>query len=137
MTKVLHTKLSVKTTDDVVVIDITEIIRDWMQSKDISDGILTISSVHTTAGVTINEGESRLMEDIGMHLSKLVPEGAGYQHDKVDNNAHAHIAATLIGSSVTLSVVSKSLDLGTWQRVLFVEFDGPRSRTIRCSFVGV
>jgi len=137
MTKVLHTKLSVKTTDDVEVIDITEIIRNWIQSEGFSDGILTISSLHTTAGVTINEGENRLMEDIGMHLSKLVPEGAGYQHDKVDNNAHAHIAATLIGSSVTLSVESKSLGLGTWQRVLFVEFDGPRSRTIRCSFVGV
>ena len=137
MTKVLHTKLSVKTTDHVEVIDITEMIRNWIQSEGFSDGILTISSAHTTAGITINEGESRLMEDIGMHLSKLVPEGAGYQHDKVDNNAHAHIAATLIGSSAILSVVSKSLDLGTWQRVLFVEFDGPRSRTIRCSFVGV
>jgi len=112
-------------------------IRNWIRSEGFSDGILTVSSVHTTAGVTINEGENRLMEDIGMHLSKLVPEGAGYQHDMVDNNAHAHIAATLIGSSATLSVVSASLDLGTWQRVLFVEFDGPRSRTIRCSFVGV
>ncbi len=137
MTKVLHTKLSVKTTADVEVIDITEMIRNWIQSEGFSDGILTISSAHTTAGITINEGESRLMEDIGMHLSKLVPKGAGYQHDQVDNNAHAHIAATLIGSSATLSVESKSLDLGTWQRVLFVEFDGPRSRTIRCSFVGV
>ena len=137
MTKVLHTKLSVKSTAHVEVIDITEMIRKWIQSEGFSDGILTISSLHTTAGVTINEGESRLMEDIGMHLSKLVPEGAGYHHDKVDNNAHAHIAATLIGSSATLSVVSKSLDLGTWQRVLFVEFDGPRSRSIRCSFVGV
>ena len=120
MTKVSHTKLSVKTTDDIEVIDITEIIRNWIQSEGFSDGILTISSLHTTAGVTINEGENRLMEDIGMHLSKLVPEGAGYQHDKVDNNAHAHIAATLIGSSATLSVESKSLGLGTWQRVLSV-----------------
>ncbi len=136
MTKVLHTKLSVKTTDHVEVIDVTEMIREWIRSEGFSDGILTISSVHTTAGVTINEGESRLMEDIGMHLSKLVPEGAGYQHDRVDNNAHAHIAATLIGFSATLSVESKSLGLGTWQCVLFVEFDGPRSRTIRCSFVG-
>ena len=137
MTKVLHTKLSVKTTAHVEVIDITEMIRNWIQSEGFSDGILTMSSLHTTAGVTINEGESRLMEDIATHLSKLVPEGAGYQHDLVDNNAHAHIAATLIGSSATLSVESKSLGLGTWQRVLFVEFDGPRSRTIRCSFVGV
>ncbi len=107
MTKVLHTKLSVKTTTDVEVIDITEMIRNWIRSEGFLDGILTISSVHTTAGVTINEGENRLMEDIGMHLSKLVPEGAGYQHDKVDNNAHAHIAATLISSPVVM--VSQTL----------------------------
>ena len=112
------------------------VVQDLCQNNQISDGILALSSEHTTAGITINEGEGRLMEDIGRHLLKLVPEGAGYQHDKIDHNAHAHIAATLIGASVTLSITSSSLGLGTWQRILFVEFDGPRRRKVRCSFVG-
>ncbi len=136
MTSVQHGELSVNTTRNIQVIDITEIVRDWAQKQQLKDGILSVSSVHTTAGVTINEGESRLMEDIGDHLVKLVPKGAGYQHDRVDNNAHAHIAATLIGPSVTLPLISGSLGLGTWQRVLFVEFDGPRRRTVTCTFIG-
>ena len=137
MTKVLHTKFSVTTTKRVEVIDITEMIRNWVKNEEVTDGILTISSVHTTAGITINEGEHGLMEDIGTHLSKLVPRGAGYQHDRIDNNAHAHIAATLISSSTILSVESEFLGLGTWQRILFVEFDGPRSRTVTCTSVGI
>jgi len=136
MTFVVHGELSVKTSRNTEVIDITNLVRNWIESKEIKDGILAISSEHTTAGVTINEGENRLMEDIGNHLKKLVPEGAGYQHDKVDNNAHAHIATTLIGASCTLSILSGSLGLGTWQRILFVEFDGPRQRRVRCAFIG-
>jgi secondary thiamine-phosphate synthase enzyme len=136
MTLVHHGQLSVKTARNTEVIDITGLIRDWVQKQEIKDGILTVSSMHTTAGVTINEGENRLMQDIGDQLLKLVPRGAGYQHDRVDNNAHAHIAATLIGPSVTLSILSGSLGLGTWQRVLFVECDGPRQRTVRCTIIG-
>lgn len=136
MTSVQHGNLSVKTTHDIEVIDITDLIRNWVQKQEIKDGILTVSSMHTTAGVTINEGENRLMHDIGDQLLKLVPRGAGYQHDRVDNNAHAHIAATLIGPSVTLSVLSGSLGLGTWQRVLFVECDGPRQRSVGCTLMG-
>ena len=136
MTTVHHGELSVKTARKVEVIDISNLVRDWVQKQEVRDGILTVSSMHTTAGITINEGESRLMQDIGEHLLKLVPRGAGYQHDRIDNNAHAHIASTLIGPSVNLSIQSGTLGLGTWQRVLFVEFDGPRRRTVRCTLVG-
>lgn len=136
MIPVKHGKITVPTTSSVEVIDITGNVLDWVKSNKLVDGLLVISSMHTTAGITINEGEKRLMEDIGTHLTKLVPEGAGYQHDRVDNNAHAHISATLIGSSVTVSIISGSLGFGTWQRILFVEFDGPRRRTVQCSFVG-
>ncbi|MBW1947271.1 MAG: YjbQ family protein, partial [Deltaproteobacteria bacterium] len=58
------------------------------------------------------------------------PPLAGYQHDRIDNNADAHLKAIILGSSETIPVTGGELVLGTWQRIFFVELDGPRQRTV-------
>ncbi|MGM0687207.1 MAG: secondary thiamine-phosphate synthase enzyme YjbQ [Promethearchaeati archaeon] len=126
----------ITTERSIQVKDVTGSIHQWLRDNDAEEGILTISSSHTTAGLTINEAESGLMSDIENHLEKLVPRNQGYEHDRVDNNAHGHIMTLLIGSTESVPVKSGKLVLGTWQRVLFVECDGPRSRFISLAFVG-
>jgi secondary thiamine-phosphate synthase enzyme len=71
-----------------------------------------------------------LINDILNLLQRIVPTGAGYQHDRGDGNAHAHLQATLLGNSVIIPVEMRRLALGTWQRILFFELDGPRRRNI-------
>jgi secondary thiamine-phosphate synthase enzyme len=79
--------------------------------------------------VTVNEGESRLRSDFERALDELIPD-KGWHHDEIDDNADSHLRAMLVGPSVTVPVENGSLDLGTWQSVLFVECDGPRTRTV-------
>ncbi|SEH37490.1 secondary thiamine-phosphate synthase enzyme [Halopenitus malekzadehii] len=93
------------------------------------DGLVTVFVRHTTAGVVVNEPESRLLEDFETFLEDLVPD-EGWQHDRLDGNADAHLRATLLGESVTVPVSAGELDLGRWQAVLLVECDGPRTRSI-------
>lgn len=68
-------------------------------------------------------------------MNTLVPKGKGYQHDQIDNNAHAHLRSVLLGSSVTIPIENGSLALGTWQSIFFVECDGPRRREVCVSIL--
>ncbi|MEF8780650.1 MAG: secondary thiamine-phosphate synthase enzyme YjbQ [Haloferacaceae archaeon] len=94
-----------------------------------ADGVATVFVRHTTAGVVVNEPESGLLGDVESFLSELVPD-EGWSHDRIDDNADAHLRAMLLGESVTVPVRDGELALGTWQAVLLVECDGPRSRTV-------
>ncbi|MHA1311179.1 MAG: secondary thiamine-phosphate synthase enzyme YjbQ [Candidatus Helarchaeota archaeon] len=123
-------KLQIKTNKSIELIDITQKINDFIRESDIKNGFLLVYTKHTTTGIIINENEGRLLEDIKNTLQKLVPRGIGYKHDQIDNNAHSHILATLIGNSISIPIINSSLALGTWQSILFVELDGPRNRTI-------
>ncbi len=95
-----------------------------------SEGICLINTRHTTAGIIINENEGGLKEDILDLLNKLVPTGAGYKHDRIDDNADSHLRTVLLGASEALPILEGKLELGTWQRIFFAEMDGPRSRTV-------
>ncbi len=109
------------------IVDITDRVREVVRGK---SGLAVVYSLHTTTAVTVNEGETGLMEDIISRLSELVPYSAGYRHDRIDSNADAHIKASIIGNSVIVPVSNGELLLGTWQRILFIEFDGPRRRRV-------
>lgn len=98
-------------------------------------GLCLVYSMHTTTGLIVNEADGALIEDILDILEKIVPKGAGYQHDRSDGNAHAHLRATLIGNSAIVPVQAGRLALGTWQRILFVELDGPRKRNVFIQFI--
>ncbi|WP_372883579.1 secondary thiamine-phosphate synthase enzyme YjbQ [Pyrococcus kukulkanii] len=120
----------ITTSKEVEIIDITEKVREIVRKSGVEDGIVVVFTRHTTAGIIINENESGLISDLEKTLEKLIPKGAGYSHDRIDNNAHSHLRAIILGSSVVIPVENGRLALGTWQSVLFVELDGPRTREI-------
>jgi secondary thiamine-phosphate synthase enzyme len=86
--------------------------------------------------VVINENESGLIEDFKLALEKVIPQGAGYQHDRIDNNADSHIRGFLLGGSQTIPVENSKMMLGTWQSIFFVELDGPRHRNLQVTILG-
>ncbi|WP_396612898.1 secondary thiamine-phosphate synthase enzyme YjbQ [Haloferax sp. S1W] len=108
-------------------IDITQQVSDALPAD--ADGVCTVFSRHTTAGVCVNEAESRLLGDIETMLADSVPDD-GWDHDALDGNADSHLRALLVGNGVSIPVVDGDVDLGRWQSVLLVECDGPRTRTV-------
>jgi secondary thiamine-phosphate synthase enzyme len=121
--------LNVKTQSRIDMVDITPSVQREVSAAGVTDGICVVYVPHTTAGVTINEGaDPAVCQDILKKLNDLVPPNAGYRHS--EGNADSHIKASLTGSSVTVLVERGRLVLGTWQKIFFCEFDGPRSRRV-------
>ncbi|NPA86498.1 MAG: YjbQ family protein [Candidatus Diapherotrites archaeon] len=129
--------LTVSTRKRVDVLDITESARLFVEEIGAEAGLLNVFVPHTTAGVILNEAEAGLLEDLKELLERLVPELHPYAHNKIDNNAHAHLRTILLGSSVVIPVEAGRLSLGTWQRILLIESDGPRSRHVILTYVGL
>lgn len=125
------------TSQRVEIQDITQKVKTVLDNSGIRDGLLNVYSPHSTSGVVINENESGLVNDFKMALEQLVPEGAGYQHDIIDNNADSHIRGFLTGGSETIPVEKGRMMLGTWQSIFFVELDGPRNRRLIITIMGV
>ncbi|MHC1579805.1 MAG: secondary thiamine-phosphate synthase enzyme YjbQ [Candidatus Alkanophagales archaeon] len=134
--KVFVEEVRVRSEKPVDLLDITEEVSSVVRRSGVRDGVAIVFTRHTTAAVAINENESRLKQDVLSVLQKLVPRGAGYKHDEIDDNAHAHIQALLLGASESVPVSGGRLQLGTWQRVFFVELDGPRSRRLTVQVIG-
>lgn len=109
------------------VVDVTAQVEDAIPAD--AEGVATVFVQHTTAGVVVNEAESRLLQDIESFVSGLA-EDSGWQHDQIDDNADSHLRALLLGESVQVPVSDGRLDTGTWQSILLVECDGPRQRTV-------
>lgn len=118
---------TVETDGRCSVADVTPQIREGL--PDDAAGTATVFVEHTTAGIAVNEAESRLLADFEDALTDLVPDD-GWAHDEIDDNADSHVWALLVGASETIPVVDGDLRLGTWQSVLLVECDGPRTRTV-------
>ncbi|NPV61696.1 MAG: YjbQ family protein [Methanotrichaceae archaeon] len=127
--------IEINTAKRVEVIDITLPIEKALEKNDREDGLCLVFSLHTTTAVIINEAESGVMQDITNLLSELAPAGKGYLHDRTDGNAHAHLQAALLGNSLVIPVKAKKPVLGTWQRILFLELDGPRRRRIEVEMI--
>jgi secondary thiamine-phosphate synthase enzyme len=113
------------------IIDITSNVEAALVRSKIDSGVCLVFTLHTTTAISVNEAEPGLLGDILKAISSIVPEGAGYAHDRGDGNAHAHIQASLLGNSAVIPVEKGRLALGTWQRVLFLELDGPRRRKVQ------
>ena len=122
--------MEIGTKNSVEVIDITGRVEQNLRENGTENGICLVYSLHTTTGLTINEADAAVKNDILNLLERIAPKGAGYQHDRGDGNAHAHLQSTLLGNSVIIPVENGRLVLGTWQRILFFELDGPRRRSI-------
>jgi len=120
-------QIKIKTGSRVEMVDITPLVKREISQKGVSDGICVVYVPHTTAGITINEGaDPAVCTDIITKLNELVPLHADYRH--MEGNSDGHIKASLMGSSVSIIIDQGNLCLGTWQKIFFCEFDGPRSR---------
>ncbi|KAB1194500.1 YjbQ family protein [Haloferax sp. MBLA0076] len=123
----MHRTFDVRTERRLQALDVTGRVADVLPAD--YDGICTVFSRHTTTGVCVNEAESRLLSDIESMLAESVADD-GWEHDELDGNADSHLRALLVGNGVSIPVVDGEIDLGTWQSVLLVECDGPRTRTV-------
>ena len=127
--------IEITTNKQVDVIDITSSIEKALQNSALESGICLVYSLHTTTGIIINEAESGLIKDLTIFMARMVPRDAGYEHNKIDSNAHSHLRSVLIGNGAVIPVENGKLVLGTWQKVLFLEFDGPRKRRISVKMI--
>ena len=116
------------------MLDITGEVAEIVGNNDVSSGLCTVSVPHCTCAVRINEYEDGLAHDILTLIDGLVAEGE-WHHNRIDQNAEAHLGATLVGNSIQLPVEGGNLVLGTWQRILLIELDGPRHRRINVTLV--
>ncbi len=128
-------EIQVKSNKRIELIDITDIVNDLIVESEAKDGIALIFAKHTTVALIVNEYEPGLVSDIEFSLERLIPE-LDYKHDRIDNNADSHLRSILLQSSIVLPVTNSHLDLGTWQRVLLIELDGPRKRTVTIKLLG-
>jgi len=121
--------LDVKSTRREQFIDVTADINRLIYQSGISEGVCHIYVPHTTAGVTSNEGyDPSVINDILLQLNKLVPINAAFTHQ--EGNSDAHIKTLLTGTYQTILVAEGKLLLGTWQRIFFCDYDGPRNRQV-------
>ncbi len=116
------------------MLDITNEVAEILQKSEFSSGLCTISVPHCTCAIYINEHEEGLVHDTLTLVDGLV-EGEDWHHDRIDHNASAHLAATLLGSSVHVPVEGSNLVLGTWQRIQLIELDGPRHRRVNVTLI--
>ena len=114
--------------------DITRKIERALSSCRIDDGICYLYNPHTTAGLTINEGaDPTVQTDIVKALEEIIPFDLDYKH--LEGNSPSHVMASLFGSSLTVFIENGRLQLGTWQKIFFCEFDGARTRKVQYRFV--
>lgn len=126
--------MSIQVTTDgpIDVVDVTEQVA--AEIPDIDAGVCTVFVEHTTAAISINEAEPRLIDDIEQFVESLsAPDG--WSHDTLDGNADAHLRTSLLDRSVSIPVRDGDLALGTWQSILLIECDGPRTRSLSVTTV--
>ena len=123
----MRSDFDIRTSTRTQLIDITATVRDFVAQTKVESGSCTVFVPHTTAAVTINENaDPSVKTDITAKLSKLIPHQDDYQH--LEGNSDAHVKSTLTGASVTVLIDERRLLLGTWQGIMFCEYDGPRQR---------
>ena len=122
-------QLEVKSRARTEFINITGDVQEVIRSTGVKSGLCNIFVLHTTAGITVNEGaDPAVQRDMTTFLDQQVP--ADYYFTHAEGNSDAHIKSTLVGTSITIPIEAGKLLLGTWQALYLCEFDGPRQRKV-------
>ncbi len=118
-------------------VHITPRVEEIVQKSGVREGMVLVSAMHITAGVYVNDLEDGLIHDIDEWVEKLAPTRPDYRHHQTgEDNGDSHLKALLIHYQVILPVTAGRLDLGTWQRVFYAEFDGQRNKRILVKVMG-
>jgi secondary thiamine-phosphate synthase enzyme len=123
--------ITVKSLAHEEVIDITQEVAALAAGR--GDGVCSLFTQHTTCALTVLTNEEGMAEDLLNVLHGLVPQTTAYVHDSADH-VRAHVLSALVGPSVSVPVREGRLGLGAYQRIVLVEFEGPRQRTIEVDF---
>lgn len=130
-------KLSFSTSSKGEIVDITREVSRVVSESKVKDGVCVVYVPHATAAITINENaDPNIGLDFLDALQRLVPDHEGWRHDRIDDNAAAHIKSAIVGPSESIPIESGKLCLGTWQNVFLCELDGPRTRTVLVTVLG-
>jgi len=136
---IVFEELRVKTPSREILIDISNDVQNIVRNSKVEEGVCRIFIPHTTAGITINENaDPSVMKDIINYLNKLIPIGGGlgYSFKHGEGNSDAHIKSSIINPSLDILIHNNRLMLGTWQGIMFAEFDGPRNRKVYVQIQG-
>jgi secondary thiamine-phosphate synthase enzyme len=135
--KVVTRELRFSTRGEIDLVDITREVENTVEESGIENGLCLVFVPGATGAIVTIEHESGLLEDFKRALKELIPKGRGYLHDRIDDNAHSHLRATLLGASECFPVVDGRLVRGTWQQIFFVELDvRPRRRRVIVQVMG-
>jgi secondary thiamine-phosphate synthase enzyme len=119
----------ITTTEKRQSIDITDRVRELVRRSKVARGLCHVMVLHATAAIIVNENDDpNIGSDLLRALGQAVPEHDRWLHDQIDNNAQAHILASILGPSEIVPVENGDLLLGRWQGLMLIELDGPRAR---------
>jgi len=125
---ILTETVSIQTHSICHWVDITPTVENIVKNSGVLVGVVTVTSLHTTASITVNEnGDSAVESDFFMKLARLVPRDEPYYSHR-EGNSDSHVKTSLVGTDISRSIVDGGILLGTWQSIYFCEFDGPRSK---------
>ena len=144
---VFHVKLSLKTTERLQFIDITEQVIELTRESGIQTGMVNIQTRHTTTAIVVNEAEPLLLDDMRQTLDRIAPPDQYYKHndfsirtvnmeEEETGNGHSHCQALYLRASETLNLIDGGLQLGRWQRIFFIELDHARDRMVSIMVIG-
>jgi len=126
--------ITISTRRDKQVLDITERVEKSLAQFEIRDGLCNVHVLHTTAALTTGEAIEGTDEDLMETLERIIPR-IKFRHGHDPSHAPDHMISSIVGCGLTLPVRGGKLELGTWQRVLLVECNGPRDRNIAITFI--
>ena len=138
--KVQTSKVRVKTKGNTDIINITERVQENLEKSGLTEGTATVFVIGSTGGLSTVEYEPGLVADLKGLFDRVAPQGMEYHHEEAwhDGNGHSHVRATLLGPSLSVPFQKGELMLGTWQRIVFIDFDNrPRSRDLVTQYQGV
>ena len=132
-------EISIQSKGNCDIINITSQVAKNVDESGVNSGIVTLFIVGSTAGITTIEYEPNLVSDFKNMWDRMIPQSIPYEHNRTwgDGNGHSHVRASLLGASLIIPFVNKRLTLGTWQQIVFVDFDNrPRSRKLVIQILG-
>lgn len=139
MVEIETQSFEIKTSGNCHITDITEKVQSVINSSGFSEGNVNVFAVGSTAGITTIEYEPGLLKDYPALIEKLIPSNISYKHDQTwhDGNGHSHLRSTIQGTSFSVPFINGELILGTWQQIIFVDFDNRnRNRKIVVQLIG-
>ena len=134
-----HEELRIETQGDGDIIDLTAEAQKVIDASAVRDGLCTVFVAHSTCGMTTIECEPGCNADLNAVLEGVAPQHSPWEHNErnADTNGHSHVRAALIGPSVTVPFANGELLVGTWQKIVCIDFDDrPRSRKLIVQLLG-